>query len=324
MFNKNQIKKDTVGGRQMNDSNLKISITGDLGSGKSSICDILHEKYKFHKYSTGVIQREIASQHGMTTYDFNKYMESHPEVDKEIDSKLRELANIEEDIVIDSRMAWYFIPNTFKVFLAVNISEAAQRIINANRGNIEQYQDIDEAIFKLRARKESENNRYRQQYGVDCSKYNNYDIIIDTTVSNPVEIADLILDLYKQKNDGNKIPHFWCSYQNMYPTQTIKDLNMAKIEEYKKQIVEGNKLPLIDALKIGDSIFIYNGHHRICAYALSGINMIPYTLKNEDSEKFKNCFGSKGDLRKIYELKNYYDWEDMLNFKFKNYPIIPE
>ena len=68
----------------------KISLAGDLGSGKSTVGEILAQKYILEKVSIGQIQRNMATELGMDTVAFNKYMESHPEYDKILDDKLCE------------------------------------------------------------------------------------------------------------------------------------------------------------------------------------------------------------------------------------------
>lgn len=65
---------------------MKISLAGDLGSGKSTVGRIIGEKCGLEFYSTGTIQRKIALERGMTTYELNRYMEDHPEIDDEIDN----------------------------------------------------------------------------------------------------------------------------------------------------------------------------------------------------------------------------------------------
>ena len=89
---------------------IKISITGDLGSGKSTVCNYLKEHYGLKVYSTGQIQRSLAQRHNMDVLAFNKYMETHPEIDEEIDAELVKLGKRDEDMVFDSRMAWHFVP----------------------------------------------------------------------------------------------------------------------------------------------------------------------------------------------------------------------
>ena len=84
---------------------VKISLAGDLGSGKSTVGKLLAEKFGAQMYSTGTIQRELAAKMNMTTLELNKYSETHPEVDDMIDDGLRALNEKDVSVVIDSRMA---------------------------------------------------------------------------------------------------------------------------------------------------------------------------------------------------------------------------
>ena len=69
----------------------KISLAGDLGSGKSTVSDILIECLGAEYYSTGAIVRSIANKRGMTVTELNIYMETHPEIDHEIDDGIAAL-----------------------------------------------------------------------------------------------------------------------------------------------------------------------------------------------------------------------------------------
>ena len=77
---------------------MKISLAGDLGSGKSTVGRIIGEKCGLEFYSTGTIQRKIALERGMTTYELNRYMEDHPEIDDEIDKVKDKLGKVEREI----------------------------------------------------------------------------------------------------------------------------------------------------------------------------------------------------------------------------------
>lgn len=187
----------------MKNSSWIITLTGDLGSGKGTVSEIIKNKYGFKTYSTGDVQRQIAARYNMTTLELNKYSDTHPEIDDEIDGCFRELANSTENLIIDSRMAWHFIPNSFKVYLKVDIEIAANRIINASRGNVESYSSIEEAKDKIIERKNSENNRFMEKYGVDCANMGNFDLIVDSSNMNPEEVANFIIESAKNyfKND---------------------------------------------------------------------------------------------------------------------------
>ena len=99
---------------------IKISLAGDLGSGKSTVGKILAKALGAAVYSTGTIQRRIAEEMGMTTLQLNQYMETHPEIDGKIDDGLRALETEDADLIIDSRMAWHFVPSSFAVYMAAD------------------------------------------------------------------------------------------------------------------------------------------------------------------------------------------------------------
>ena len=111
----------------------KISLAGDLGSGKSTVSKIIIDRLGAEYYSTGAIVRGVAEKHGMTVVELNKYMETHPEIDHEIDDGLVALSDVDKLLIIDSRMAWHFTRGTFKVYLSIDIETGAYRIMNANR-----------------------------------------------------------------------------------------------------------------------------------------------------------------------------------------------
>ena len=176
---------------------IKISVTGDLGSGKSTVCRYLKEKFSLNVYSIGLIQRSLAVKYNMDICAFNQYMETHPEIDEEIDTELTKIGKRDEDMVLDSRMAWHFVPDSFKVFLSVRIDEAVIRVMRDQRGTVECYASTGEAKTKLIERKRSENLRYITRYGVDCSNPHNYDLIIDTTDISPEQVAEMIMSKLK-------------------------------------------------------------------------------------------------------------------------------
>lgn len=174
-----------------------ITIAGDLGSGKSTVAKILNKGNNFDYYSTGEIQREITKEKGVSTLELNQQMttdKSNP-YDDLIDNKTIEIAhkNSGKDIVFDSRMAWHFVDNSFKVYITVDPYVAAERMMNAHRGIEEQYTSIDEAVAGLQKRKQLENERFANIYSVNISDFDNYDLVLDSTCTTPKELAMQIL-----------------------------------------------------------------------------------------------------------------------------------
>jgi cytidylate kinase len=173
-----------------------ITLTGDLGSGKSTVSAILKKELGFGYIYTGDILRRIAERHKMSIMELNKYAETHPEIDEEVDNTFKNLADA-ENLIIDSRLAWHFLPDSFKVFLTVRPNVAAARVFEDTKRSNEKYSSEEEALTHLNNRKQSELKRYRDLYGIDCAAMSNYDLIVNTSEITPEEVAKKILDGYK-------------------------------------------------------------------------------------------------------------------------------
>jgi cytidylate kinase len=174
-----------------------ISLTGDLGSGKSTVSNLLCKQLNCDYVYTGAIQRKIADRYNMTTTELNKYSETHPEIDEEIDSTFKAL-NSAENLIVDSRLAWFFIPDSFKVFLKTDLMVSADRISKDRDRKSENYASQAEAVQNIIARKTSENKRYCELYGVDCSNMDNFDLVVDTSFITPAAAAEIIINGYRQ------------------------------------------------------------------------------------------------------------------------------
>ena len=177
-----------------------ITLTGKPCSGKSSVAKVIKEKYNFKIYSVGEIFKEEAKNRNMSVEDFNKFLMSDPKYDNFIDDKTAELGRLwkNDDVLFDSRLAWHFIPHSFKVFLDLDEEEMAKRLANSDRTGKEQYQDIEEARRTLISRFNTENERYKKIYGIDNTNFQNYDLVLSSKDKTPEEIAELIMKEYKK------------------------------------------------------------------------------------------------------------------------------
>ena len=178
---------------------MLISITGKLGSGKSTVCNILKERYGFEIFSTGTINREFARRLGISTLELNERLKEDPALDKEIDGTVTKLSveKKDEKLIFDSRMAWHFAKDTFKIFLTIDPMEAATRVMKNQRGAEEHYETVEDACNGLLKRGSVERERFIQIYGVDYFDHNNFDLIVDTTSRTPDEIVAIIIENYE-------------------------------------------------------------------------------------------------------------------------------
>lgn len=178
---------------------MHISITGRLGSGKSTVAKILAEKHGFEIYSTGSIIREMASERGITALQMNELMKQDHSYDLELDKTTTRISEerAADKLLYDSRMAWHFAVNSFKVYLYVDVEVAARRILRDGRGSVETYRDLDDAVSQLNGRMNAENQRYKELYQVDNFDFSNYDVVIDTEKRSPEEVAGIIMREYE-------------------------------------------------------------------------------------------------------------------------------
>lgn len=169
-----------------------ITISGIAGSGKSTMAKLLAEKLNYKHYSVGDFMREMAKERNLTLLELSKKAETDKTIDKELDKKQIELGKKEDNFVIDSRLGFHFIPNSKKIFLEVDLNEAAKRIFREKRQH-EQYKDIQESIEKIKTRIKSEDKRYREYYNMDYHDKKNYDLVIDTTNITVEQVLNKIL-----------------------------------------------------------------------------------------------------------------------------------
>jgi len=193
-----------------------ITISGDLGSGKSTVSHLLADRLGFKRYSTGDIQRDLAKARGMSSLEFNRLAEGDPSIDRLIDKGTADLAAGNCKLIFDSRLAWHFVPVSFKVYLSVDPVVAANRIFSADRGAVERYGTVQEAITKLRERRRSEAERFAVYYGIKVESLRNFDLVIDSSFHEPEQIADLIGSCFNAQ-EVDKLPTIHLSPKVLYP-----------------------------------------------------------------------------------------------------------
>ncbi len=173
-----------------------ITLSGDIGSGKSATGKLLAALTGFELLSTGSIQRSIATSLGITTLELNQRSAKDRAVDDQIDQRTIELGNTRDRFIMDSRLAWHFIPEAFKVFLSVSPHIAAARVFNAGRAE-EKHSSLEAALENNLSRQKLEQERFGSLYGVELRNHNNYDLVVDTSNITPEEVAQRIFDAYR-------------------------------------------------------------------------------------------------------------------------------
>ena len=233
-----------------------ITINGQLGSGKSEICKILKEEYGFDVFHTGKIQRTYAAELGISTLELNKLCNTDRKYDAIIDGKLVEYAEQERGnkVVFDSRMAWHFVKDTFKVHLLVSPDIAATRVFCNRVDKAECYASKEDAMLGLIARRKVEGERYEAIYNAKMLQYSNYDLVLDTSLTSIREEVKIILQKAEEYfNSGKK--SMFLAPTNVYPTGLEMGGENVKVVKYDESIyVVGGHNLVKDAIKNGNKI----------------------------------------------------------------------
>lgn len=236
-------------------------------------------------------------------------------IDEIVDSEMADLGkqiveknNPDEVWLIDSRLAFHNIPESFAVRLTVRDKVAAERLFNdTSRGKEDSnYKSLEEAEKKVIERKHGEQERYKRRYEIDLEDQDNYDLIIDTSYADIDEIADTILKCAERDREGKEYPKNWDSPKVFVPTQSVRDTwgmswsTMMTFEDIKDSIKnDGYDLSMpIEIVEADGIMYLFEGHHRNFASAMAGKTLIPYKKFRRYSDEASKKFTK--DIKPVY------------------------
>lgn len=176
-----------------------ITIAGDHASGQGTLSNNLQKELGYEIYRNGQYVRKLAQEKGMSIIEFQKYLDEHPDLDREVEKSAKNYANNCESLIIDAKLGWYAVPDSFKVYLKVNIDVAVQRAFeDTKRADTEPFASIEEAKEKILYRHKEETKRWQEEYGVNRDDMSNYNLVIDTTNLTPDKVCQAVLKEYKK------------------------------------------------------------------------------------------------------------------------------
>lgn len=293
---------------------MNITITGNLGGGKTSVCKEL-EKYGFKIITGGGLFRDIAREKGISVLELNELAKADRSIDDLIDNRTAKIGREEDNILFDSRLAWHFAPYSFKVFLLTDSYEAARRTFAGGAREAEEYSDINATMSGLKERADLERERFKELYDIDYYDRNNYDLIIESTYASPEQIAKEIMrnfEEYKVKKFHSRLE---LNIRTFYPAQKFVHFDKAAFDKKVAELKDSEALCMSTSPVVvgnGGYTYILEGTEEVCAAISAGrvFGCVDYIREDEETKKFVPQI-TKSDVT---------DYEKLAGFKYIVYP----
>ena len=176
-----------------------ITLGGKCGAGKWTLAKKLAEKLWFTIIGIGDIKRDLAKQMWLTIAQRDEIGWKDPTKAHEFDLKFEDYQkslSLEDNIILDWRMAFWCQPKAFKIFLDVSDEEWAQRVFQAQRDSDARH-SLEEVLETNKKRNFWHAETYKKLYGVDIFDLSQYDLVIDTTELAPDEIYERVLQTFE-------------------------------------------------------------------------------------------------------------------------------
>ncbi|MBL0127244.1 MAG: radical SAM protein [Flavobacteriales bacterium] len=164
----------------------RITISGEVASGKSTVGKLLAERLGYDFISIGNATREAAAAQGMDIVSFQRACLADPRMDKRIDRDFAEQCNTTDRVIIDYRLGFRFVERAYHVFLRIAEDSAVERLRKAGRAH--------ETHHTLQERNDSFQQQFQQAYGIDYTEPGHYDLVIDVDhINTPGAVVERIV-----------------------------------------------------------------------------------------------------------------------------------
>jgi predicted cytidylate kinase len=171
---------------------MRITISGPIGSGKTTVCNLLSKRIGYRSVVSGNIFREMAKEHKLSLAEFGALCEHDMRYDRLLDDRMVEIARDNPDIILEGRLVAHMLKKNgipaLKFFLTADLETRAKRVVEREG------QQLETALSEMRQREDSEAVRYLTYYGINIKSDDVYDVVIDTGDKTPEQIVDIMME----------------------------------------------------------------------------------------------------------------------------------
>ena len=177
---------------------MRITISGPIGSGKTTVCNLLSKRLGYRCVVSGNIFREMAKEHSMSLAEFGALCERDMRYDRLLDERMVQIARDNPDIILEGRLVAHMLQKNglpaLKFFLTADLETRVKRVVE-REGKL-----LEDAMRETGEREESEAVRYRTYYGINIKSDDVYDVVIDTAQKTPEQIVDIMVQKVEEWN----------------------------------------------------------------------------------------------------------------------------
>lgn len=157
-----------------------ITLSGPPAAGTSTLAKRIANEFDLKIVNGGEIFRALAAERGMSLAKFTEHAEDNPEIDIEVDDRLKNVIEGHLDgtrevradgLLVESRLAGWHADG--QADLAVWLDAPIE--IRSSRLN-----ERAETPEQLRKRERSDAHRYEEYYGIDITELSVYDLVVNT------------------------------------------------------------------------------------------------------------------------------------------------
>ncbi len=171
----------------------KITIFGLAGTGTSTVGKALAEKLGYKFISSGNMLRERARNMGLSLSELHERARTDSKFDKELDEEIKNIGEKNDSIVVESRLAWHFIPDSIKIKLTCDFETRVKRLVERDGLSMEA------GKAHVLKREKVDDERYTSIYGIEnINGDNHFDLTVDTTEITPTQIVNQIISFIKK------------------------------------------------------------------------------------------------------------------------------